>query len=68
MESLAKAAMVNALSGAGNFTVFAPTNAAFTAFFNDLVVSGIADLFKEAVTPILLYHLLGAEAKSSMIS
>jgi len=68
VDALAKADLVNALSGAGNFTVFAPTNAAFTALFNDLGVSGIADLSKEALTPILLYHVLGTEAKSSMIS
>lgn len=68
VEALSKADLVNALNGAGNFTVFAPTNAAFTALFNDLGVSGIADLSKEALTPILLYHVLGTEAKSSMIS
>jgi transforming growth factor-beta-induced protein len=68
VDALAKADLVNALSGAGNFTVFAPTNAAFTALFNELGVSGIADLSKEALTPILLYHVLGTEAKSSMIT
>jgi len=68
VEALTKADLVNALNGAGNFTVFAPTNAAFTALFNDLGVNGIADLSKEALTPILLYHVLGTEAKSSMIS
>lgn len=68
VEALSKADLVNALNGAGNFTVFAPTNAAFTALFNDLGVSGIADLSKEALTPILLYHVLGTEAKSSMIT
>ncbi len=68
VEALAKADLVNALNSAGNFTVFAPTNTAFTALFNDLGVSGIADLSKEALTPILLYHVLGTEAKSSMIS
>jgi transforming growth factor-beta-induced protein len=68
VEALSKADLVNALNGAGNFTVFAPTNAAFTALFNELGISGIADLSKETLTPILLYHVLGTEAKSSMIS
>ncbi len=68
VEALGKADLVNALNGAGNFTVFAPTNAAFTALFNDLGISGIADLSKETLAPILLYHVLGTEAKSSMIT
>ena len=68
VDALAKADLVNALNGDGNFTVFAPTNAAFTALFSELGISGIADLTKETLTPILLYHVLGTEAKSSMIT
>ena len=67
VEALAKADLVNVLNGTGNFTVFAPTNAAFNALFTELGVSGISALSKEALTPILLYHVLGTEAKSSMI-
>lgn len=68
VQALTKAELVNVLNGEGNFTVFAPTNAAFTALFSQLEISGIADLSKETLTPILLYHVLGTEAKSSMIS
>jgi transforming growth factor-beta-induced protein len=68
VQALTKAELVNVLNGEGNFTVFAPTNAAFTALFSQLRISGIADLSKETLTPILLYHVLGTEAKSSMIS
>ena len=68
VQALTKAELVNVLNGEGNFTVFAPTNAAFTALFSQLGISGIADLSKETLTPILLYHVLGTEAKSSMIS
>jgi len=68
VEALSKAELVNALNGSGNFTVFAPTNAAFTALFTELGINGIADLTKETLTPILLYHVLGTEAKSSMIT
>ena len=68
VQALSKAELVDALNGSGNFTVFAPTNAAFTALFAELGISGIADLSKETLTPILLYHVLGTEAKSSMIS
>jgi transforming growth factor-beta-induced protein len=68
VQALTKADLVNVLNGEGNFTVFAPTNAAFNALFTQLGISGIADLSKETLTPILLYHVLGTEAKSSMIS
>ena len=68
VQALTKAELVNVLDGEGNFTVFAPTNAAFTTLFSQLGISGIADLSKETLTPILLYHVLGTEAKSSMIS
>ena len=68
VQALVKADLVNVLNGAGNFTVFAPTNSAFTALFNELGISGVDALSKETLTPILLYHVLGTEAKSSMIS
>lgn len=67
VSALSKAGLVNTLNGAGNFTVFAPTNAAFNALFAELGVSGIADLSVETLTPILLYHVLGEEKKSSML-
>lgn len=68
VQALTKAELVGALSGEGNFTVFAPTNAAFEALFTQLGVSGISDLSKEALTPILLYHVLGEEKKSGMLA
>jgi len=68
VQALSKANLVNALSGEGNFTVFAPTNDAFNALFSQLGVTGIADLSAETLTPILLYHVLGEEKKSTMLS
>ncbi|MCU0362703.1 MAG: fasciclin domain-containing protein [Bacteroidales bacterium] len=68
VQALTKANLVSALSGEGNFTVFAPTNAAFSQLFSQLGVSGIADLSAEALTPILLYHVLGEEKKAAMIT
>lgn len=47
------------LEGDGPFTVFAPTNAAFTALGIDL--SSLSD---EALTEILLYHVLGGKVES----
>ena len=42
VEALSKAGLVEALNGEGNFTVFAPTNAAFTSLFAELGITGIA--------------------------
>ena len=68
VEAVQKAGLVSALEGEGPFTVFAPTNDAFNDLFAALGVNGIEDLSAEALTPILLYHVLGSEAKSSSLS
>jgi len=64
LQAVSKANLAGVLGGEGNFTVFAPTNAAFNQLFSQLGVSGIADLSAETLTPILLYHVLGEEKKS----
>lgn len=63
VSALQRVNLVSVLDGAGNFTVFAPTNAAFTASGIDL--NALSD---EALTEVLLYHVLGAEVTSSAIS
>jgi len=68
VQALSKANLVNVLNGEGNFTVFAPTNDAFSKLFTKLGVTGIADISAETLTPILLYHVLGEEKKSTMLS
>ena len=65
VAALQKAELVTALEADGQFTVFAPTNAAFNQLFTDLGVDGIDDLTKEQLTPILLYHVVGAKVKST---
>lgn len=65
VDALVKADLVSTLDGNGTFTVFAPTNDAFNDLFQTLGVNGIEDLSKEALTPILLYHVVGLEAKST---
>jgi transforming growth factor-beta-induced protein len=67
VEALTKANLIDILDAPGNFTVFAPTNDAFKTLFAQLGISGVADLSKEALTPILLYHVLGSEMKSNML-
>lgn len=65
VEALTKAGLVSTLEQPGPFTVFAPTNAAFNNLFTNLGVSGIADLDAATLTPILLYHVVGANVKST---
>ncbi len=67
VEAVVKADLAGTLSGAGPFTVFAPTNAAFQALFTTLGVTGIKDLTKEQLTPILLYHVVSGNVLSSQL-
>jgi len=67
-EALTKAGLVSALEGPGPFTVFAPTNDAFNALFNQLGVSGIADLSAETLTPILLNHVISGNVKAADVT
>jgi transforming growth factor-beta-induced protein len=67
VSALAKADLVETLKGAGPFTVFAPTDAAFTALFSELGVSGIADLSAETLIPILLSHVVSGNITSGQL-
>ncbi|GAF04561.1 fasciclin domain-containing protein [Saccharicrinis fermentans] len=50
-----------------NFTVFAPTDDAFEMLFEDLDVT-LDDLSKEALTPILLYHVVNAFVPAAQVT
>ena len=49
---------VSILSGTGPFTVFAPTNAAFTALNTELAPGGIATVSTTDLTRVLQYHVV----------
>ena len=68
VEALTKADLVTTLNGNGPFTVFAPTNEAFEALFTTLGVTGIADLSKDALTPILLAHVVSGNVTSGQLT
>ena len=53
------------LAGTGNFTVFAPTNAAFETFLNG---TPLEDVDNDALTQILLNHVLNVELASTDLS
>jgi uncharacterized surface protein with fasciclin (FAS1) repeats len=52
------------LQGTGPFTVFAPTNAAFTTFLSTAGYASINDVPK-ALTQILLNHVVSGSVKST---
>lgn len=50
------------------FTVFAPTNAAFTALDTELQPTGIAGLTESTLTNVLLYHVASGNVLSSALT
>lgn len=64
--ALSRAGLVDAVSGGfdDNLTVFAPTDAAFEALYDDLGVDGYEDIPLETLTSVLTYHVVPARAFS----
>ena len=56
------------LSTAGPFTVFAPNDAAFTAFLNDKGFTSINDVPTDILTQILLNHVISGAVQSGALS
>lgn len=60
---------VGILSGDGPFTVFAPTNAAFTALLTELSVSSLNDIPADVLNKVLQYHVVsGANVLSTQLT
>jgi transforming growth factor-beta-induced protein len=61
--------LVSALSGSGSFTVFAPTNDAFTALLGVIGQTGLDDIPESVIERLLKYHVIaGASLKSTDLS
>jgi transforming growth factor-beta-induced protein len=56
------------LSGDGPFTVFAPNNAAFTAFLSDNNFDALSDVPTDLLSQILLNHVVSGNAVSSTLT
>lgn len=58
---------VTILSGTGPFTVFAPTNAAFTSLDAELAPGGIAGVSAANLTKVLQYHVVSGNVLSTSL-
>jgi uncharacterized surface protein with fasciclin (FAS1) repeats len=68
VRALERTNLVTTLDGSGQFTVFAPTNAAFTTFFTSLGAGVTVENVDTAVLKsILLNHVIGSEIKSGAL-
>jgi uncharacterized surface protein with fasciclin (FAS1) repeats len=56
---------ISILGGSGPFTVFAPTNAAFTALDTELAPGGIASVTADNITKVLQYHVINGNELSN---
>ena len=69
VEALQKADLDGALADeTGSFTVFAPTNEAFSSLLDELGAESLDDIPNETLTEVLLYHVSEGVMSSSAIS
>ncbi|MBX7142649.1 MAG: fasciclin domain-containing protein, partial [Chitinophagales bacterium] len=59
---------VSILSGAGPFTVFAPTNAAFSALLTELGASSLNDIDAATLEKVLTYHVVSGNILAESLS
>jgi len=65
IRAMVIAEMDSILSAKGPYTIFAPTDDAFEDLFTDLGMSGIDDMTKEQLIPILQFHIAHGNFESS---
>ena len=69
VAAVQRAGLVDALSDASaNYTVFAPTNAAFAAFLSANNFNSVDDVPVEVLQQVLLNHVLGTEVKAADVT
>lgn len=68
VQALVKADLATTLQGVGPYTVFAPTDAAFTAFLKTTPYATLNDVPKDVLTQILLNHVVSGKVKSTDLS
>jgi uncharacterized surface protein with fasciclin (FAS1) repeats len=68
VAAVTAAGLGDALSGAGPFTVFAPTNAAFEALPAGLLEKLLLPENKEVLTKILTYHVVSAKVMAADVT
>ncbi|WOD44007.1 fasciclin domain-containing protein [Hwangdonia lutea] len=64
VAALQRADLVSTLNGSGQFTVFAPTNAAFSKFLTDNGFASLDDVPTDVLKQVLLNHVISGEVKS----
>jgi len=65
VAALQEADLVGTLEGDGPFTVFAPTNEAFSAFLTEGGFATVADVPDEVLSQVLLNHVISGSALES---
>ena len=68
VQALNKVDLTTTLKSSGTYTVFAPTNAAFTTFLAATPYATINDVPDTVLKEILLNHVIGSVAKSTDLS
>jgi transforming growth factor-beta-induced protein len=64
IAGVVRAGLVDTLDGRRQYTVFAPTDAAFEDLFDALGVSGVSDIPVSTLRAVLLYHVAPGERLS----
>lgn len=68
VDALNRADLVQTLGQSGSYTVFAPTNAAFTTFLSDNGFASLDEVPVNALKEILLNHVVSGALPSSSLS
>lgn len=68
VAAVKRAGLVDVLSSAGPFTVFAPTNAAFESLLTELGVAKLEDIPVETLKSVLLYHVISGKVPASAVA